>query len=128
MVETSPRVLGNCDELLSLLELIATKKHYKVLTSDFRLNAQTLGSISDIYFKLQHLTSTSDFNSNFILQTSDFTLQLQTPNSSSTIYNNLKSQLQKSTQNVSFKLQNLTSMLNIFFKLQLHISTSNFNF
>ena len=28
--ETSPRVLGSCDELVSLLELITTKKHLKL--------------------------------------------------------------------------------------------------
>ena len=61
---TSPRVLGSCDELLSLLELIAKKSttNFKLQTFTvcFRLNAQTLESISDFYFnfKPQHLTST----------------------------------------------------------------------
>ena len=32
---TSPRVLGNCDELKSLLELIATKQHSQLFTSVF---------------------------------------------------------------------------------------------
>ena len=61
--KTSPRVLGSCDELLSLLELIATR-NFKLqsLTVCFRLDAQTLGSSVEFYFKLKVQTSTSNFN------------------------------------------------------------------
>ena len=131
---TRPRVLGSCDELFSLFELIATKNstNFKLQTFTvcFRLNAQTLGSISDFYFnfKLQHLTST--LTSYYKLQTSHFNFkrQIRCQLHIITWKVSFKSQLRMSASKVNSECQLQTSKLNFNVKHFIQSSASHFNF
>ena len=100
--ESLAAAMSYCHFLSWLLQKSTTNFKLQTFTVCFRLNAQTLGSISDFYFnfKLQHLTST--LTSYYKLQTSHF---------------NFKRQIRRQLHIITWKVS---------FKSQLRMSASNF--